>query len=280
MMTPLGNDALSLAECQSGLMPVIKTKENYMSTHALQVLLLVAIAVPVLADDDGNAEKPLNQQGHHVEIPLGGVGIPFNGLRVWNQFDLLREPNVQDELAITVAQRNRIDDAMAEVRSEQLQWLAKTRRSNGATRGQLSKAFSDKRDEIAKDVVDGLKPAQSQRLREIALQMSGVTVLDDEKVASRLEITEDQRAKLAEVTKQARLLKRQLKTDVRNGNVPVGKYLEKRLGIGKEEQVKALAVLTADQRSAFDKLKGEKFAQPRRVVRMTIARPEGGQPKR
>ena len=144
----------------------------------------------------------------------------------------------------------------------------------------MAKAFSDKRDEISKAVLKGLQAGQANRLREIAIQMSGAKALYDEEVANQLKITEDQQAKMAEVTKATRLMKRQLRTDVSTGTIPVNKYVEKYLAIGKEDEVKTLAVLTEEQRAVFDEMKGAKFDQPERVLPMVVySRPAVQQPR-
>jgi hypothetical protein len=106
-----------------------------------------------------------------------------------------------------------------------------------------------------------LLPHQIARLEQISLQqrmrMLGMGVLVDPKVAAKLSLTDEQNKKVAAQSEAAGARIREL---FQGGNREGAR--EKMEQIRKESDEKFLAVLTADQKAQFEKMKGETFQMP------------------
>lgn len=108
-------------------------------------------------------------------------------------------------------------------------------------------------------VAELLLPHQVKRLKEISLQRSlrfrGVSdALTAADVAAQLKLTDEQKKKLNAQNEENRTKMGEL---FRSGNREGMR--EKMESMRKESEEKALAVLSADQKAAFEKLKGKPF---------------------
>ncbi len=79
-------------------------------------------------------------------------------------------------------------------------------------------------------------------------------------VASRLKITDEQQKKLAEIAKETQAEQSKLFSGMREAtDEQRAAAFQKLSKLRSEADEKALAVLTAEQKEAFQKMKGEKF---------------------
>jgi hypothetical protein len=102
-----------------------------------------------------------------------------------------------------------------------------------------------------------LLPHQIKRLKEISLQLRGITALSDADVAKQLQLSDDQKKKLEEISRQNRERGRELfQSGDRDG------LREKFDALRKEGEQKMLAVLTSEQKTSFEQLKGQPFKMP------------------
>jgi hypothetical protein len=99
-----------------------------------------------------------------------------------------------------------------------------------------------------------LSESQLQRLWEITVQLAGASALREQEIADQLALTEEQRNKLQELGNLNRDKMQRLRSE---GPRRPRQSPEKLEPIRKEFLEKSLEVLTADQRSQFEKMQGK-----------------------
>ena len=99
------------------------------------------------------------------------------------------------------------------------------------------------------------------QLYQIRLQVRAVVEsLANTYVARRLEITDDQKEKLAQIDKDMQSARSELFASMRDvSSEQRGEMYGKLRQIGSDADEKALGVLTDEQREAFEEMKGEKI---------------------
>ena len=118
-------------------------------------------------------------------------------------------------------------------------------------------AIMTKSEEKLSEILD---PIQMDRLVGLHIQKDGVRSFSSKTVATRLEITADQKAKVAALETSAG-------EEMRAAMTPGADFREVRDKIRKESDEKALAVLTAAQKAKMEELKGAKFEFPAQPAR-------------
>lgn len=150
---------------------------------------------------------------------------------------LLRVPPVQKELGLTEQTVNELDQVFANVYAE--------RGRLGSIQGTI---------ELRKEIVTRLKgiitEQQQERLAQVFLQAAGVIAVLQPDVAEQLKLTDEQKAKLQELAGGYRRSAPHLERNAAG-------YRGVRLSAAQNEEL--AAVLTAEQKNQFEKLKGEKF---------------------
>lgn len=153
---------------------------------------------------------------------------------------LVRQESVQKELAITAEQKAKLDAALPAA----LGGSANLREMSEEERREWRE---ERRSRVAED--DGklgsiLDATQAARLEQIRVQALGGGVFMDPDVSKALGITEEQREKF-------RTAMQQLRDDASEGG-PAG-------GMREQMTAKAMEILTADQRTTLDGLRGPAF---------------------
>ncbi len=147
-----------------------------------------------------------------------------------------------------------------------------------------NKAFAEmrkKRDEMnaeaKKEIEKHLSKEQQTRLDQIALQQQGSRALDDDKVVAKLELTEDQQLKIAELLESQGEAQRKLMEEARSaGREGFAKFREKFTTLRTETDEKLIAVLTDAQNMKFNEMKGKPFELDRRAMQ---SGERGGRPQ-
>lgn len=138
------------------------------------------------------------------------------------------------------------------------------RPAEGEDREKAREAMREKMTAATKEItskVEGvLTPEQKKRLKEIQIQAQGTRALTSEDVAKALNITEEQKKKIEEIREANR-------PQFGRGGQPGGggerPSLERMQEQQKETEAKILDVLTAEQKTSFEAMKGKKFDMPR-----------------
>lgn len=234
-----------------------------------RVCVLVAVASVLMAVASSTAwAQPGGRGGFR-----GGFGGPGGFGGTPNLMDLVNIEAVQKEIEV-------LDDQLAAVKKagEELRAAREAQRGQGErpdyrnmSEQEREKAFAEMRQRREKETATAnaklgeiLLPHQIKRLQEISLQLRGTAALNDPKVAAELKITDEQKKKLEEVN-NANM--ESFRTLFQGGNRDRSdqdreQMRTKMQDMRKQAEGKVLAVLTADQKAQFEKMKGEAFQMP------------------
>jgi hypothetical protein len=197
------------------------------------------------------------------------VGRPGGGMAHGSFLHLLSMEQVQKELKLSVEQTTRVRAILREfpdrTREEINERAARLQEIEDVQKRRL-KMFEliDWSDEKARREIDEvLSGEQMIRLYQIRLQVRGALYgLNNKWIAGRLELTDEQQKKAAELEKATRLRimddnswLRNLTPDQRRANR--AKHAENRGKIRREANEKALGLLTAEQKEALERIKGQ-----------------------
>lgn len=176
--------------------------------------------------------------------PGGGFGGGFGGN---DPLQSLNSDAIKEELEIVPEQEEQIKKLAEEFREEQGREF---RKAQEEAQARLQAKLKPRLDQI-------LLPHQVTRLKELQVQLQGVGALRDPAIAADLKITDEQKAKFEEVSTDFRGQMRAAFSNREEGSDPRARFEELR----KKQEEATLAVLTAEQRAQFDKLKGNSFDQ-------------------
>jgi Spy/CpxP family protein refolding chaperone len=192
-----------------------------------------------------------------VCLAVGLVGMTVAQQRQGGGFGgpLVLNPSVQKELKLTDEQVSKVKDALAKVRENHKDDLAKLKDlSKEERREQGGKVFRAINEESNKAIAKVLDAKQSKRLKQIELQVSGFRAFNAPEVQKSLKLTDEQKDKLKTITEDANKQTRELFQGGFNEET------QKKLAeLRKETQGKALGVLTAEQKKTWKEMTGEPF---------------------
>ena len=258
------------------------------------ILLLTLSAQPGLTADDGksdvpppDAKKPVpaKQPGRILARPQALVAVP--NVRVTREpTTLLRNSQVQEELKLAAEQQDKIREIYKQQNAKRAKQFQAIRGLQGDERTKKIAEWRKQMEGAAKETRQKLrqllKPEQQTRLDQIALQMQGQRVWQDQAIIKKLKISDQQQQQFQEIEQAAVEKRKQLFQDRRAGSVDRTKYSEKLKEISKGQEAKSESVLSKEQRDQFQKLKGEKFEMRAQVIRRgPVALPAAnGQPRK
>ncbi len=192
-------------------------------------------------------------QGRGGRGGRGGFGM-FGRGGGFHQIELATVPDVQKELALTDEQKTKVADLNDEFREER---RALGGGGGGGGRGGFSPEARAERAELnaefASQLNEVLDEAQQKRIGELYVQANGTAVLADEAIAAALKLTDDQKEELDDVRQDNMAAFRDAFSPDASPEERMAKFEELR----KENDEALLAVLTDEQRKAWDEMKGE-----------------------
>lgn len=176
---------------------------------------------------------------------------------------LVAMPEVQKELGLSEADAKKLNDEIAALRPQ------RTGDGGGGNFRNLSQEERDKRfaemrkqgEETAKKTEEKLKSsltaAQFKRLSELRLQREGVGSLERTEIAEKLKLTTEQQAKIKTIAEANR-------PQFGGGNAGGGERPtpEEMRARREKRTADTLAVLTPEQKTAWDGMQGAKFTFP------------------
>ncbi|HUQ68136.1 MAG TPA: hypothetical protein VM165_01360 [Planctomycetaceae bacterium] len=264
----------------------------------IQMVLAALLATSLAATLDAQQPDGQNRQrgqggpggpgGGRGGFGFGGPGGMFGG---GGLMALVQIPEVQKEIKVTDDQKGLIDE------------MAKDLRDGGArpnredfqnlTDEQRTARFAEMRkqaEERAKQAEEGLKAAleapQFARLNELRIQREGaVAALSRAEVAEQLKLSQDQKDKVAKINEANRgggfggggQRPAGGGQPAAGGQQPDREAMMAEFRARREKtEGEALAVLTAEQKTSFEKMKGAKFEFP--APQFGGGRGPGGQP--
>ncbi len=188
---------------------------------------------------------------------------------------LLRTEAVQKELDLDKDQVATITALANQMQSEAIEIISGlqdlTEEERKEEMPNLIKMIDEKGKELQTKVDKILNPKQQGRLKELSFQQRNLGALQDDEVIAALKLTDDQKKQIGaiqdEMEKEQEELRKEFLSGGRGGGGGAGgdrsqlrakaEELQKKIG------AKTLAVLTPEQRDAFEKMKGQKFEFPR-----------------
>lgn len=144
--------------------------------------------------------------------------------------NLARNVSIQDDLKLTNEQRRQV---------------------NSAADPEMINRIIDER------ILEALTPDQRARLKQLELQQAGIVALSRDEVAKELRLTEAQRVELVKVMDEVSASLRAATTENRTqGEETLVKLREKLQELTKQRETRMLAVLSDEQRQAWQNLLG------------------------
>jgi Spy/CpxP family protein refolding chaperone len=210
---------------------------------AFSMTLLAALAAPALAQRPGGGRQGPGMRG------MGGMG----GLGV------LMSPAGQEELKLTDEQQEKIGDVMQNMRAsmqevfQDLQDVPQEERMEKAQAKMRELAQG-----VEKEVKEILKEDQFKRYQEISLQAMGVNAFSQPEVAKKLELTDEQKTKVADIEQGVQDKMREMRENAGQG----GNFQEvfaKMQEVREKALSDAKAVLTDEQKKTWSEMTGKEF---------------------
>jgi Spy/CpxP family protein refolding chaperone len=178
---------------------------------------------------------------------------------------LIGNEQVQKELKVSDDQKKKLEEITDAYRDETRKLVPRdTPRDQFRAKFEETKGQRDKLTADAEAKIDGvLAIDQKERLDEIVIRVGGVSALQQDKMAEKLNLAADQRAKIKAVFEE-RDKKRQADREAARNNAagarPDFNAMRERFEAERKETTeKVTAILTADQKASWEKMKGEPF---------------------
>lgn len=185
-----------------------------------------------------------------VEPAWAQRGRGFRRLFGVSRAQLASLPDVQKELNMNDEQKTRVAEVNDQLRDDRREVLG-TAFDNWSAAQQKMEALNNQASEKVNEV---LEPTQRKRLQEIAIQQNGPRSIQDPEVAAELGLTDQQKAKLAEVVAEN---SKAFETGF--GESSRDNWRERAGELADQADLRLLEVLTPEQQTKLESLKGEPF---------------------
>ena len=176
---------------------------------------------------------------------------------------LLRLEQVQKEMKLSEEQTAKVKEVVEKLGTEMReQYTALREIEDRQERMEKTTALSDEFDgKVREQLRDVVPREQMMRLYQIRMQVrSVVDSLANPYVASRLELTDQQKEKLAQIAKDSQAKQSELYGTMRDAtDEQRSEAYQKLRQFRSDADEKALGVLTAEQKKSFEEMKGEKI---------------------
>ncbi|MCA9215463.1 MAG: hypothetical protein KDB27_20500 [Planctomycetales bacterium] len=180
----------------------------------------------------------------------GGGGR--RGMFSASRTQLVANEKVQAELKINDEQKALVEEVNEKLREERRSLF-----QGGGDRAEMREKMAKMNDEAAEKIIAKLDDNQKKRLTEIYIQVADGNALLDKAVAKELNVDEEQQKKLEDASEKNREEMTAAFQDFRD--MSAEERQETSTKLRRESNERLLAVLTAEQKEQFGKLKGEKF---------------------
>ena len=175
---------------------------------------------------------------------------------------LLMSAEVREEIGLDAEQGAALKKLSESLRPERPD--ADFRSMSNEERTEFFESMRTKMQEKAKEAKEQLQdvlfPGQMKRLNELAIQRMGLAALNNPEVAEKLKITDEQKAEMEAARSSVRDKMREMFAGRSDGERPDReKMMEAFKTAQKDTEAKMMDVLTAEQKSQLDEMKGEPF---------------------
>jgi len=183
----------------------------------------------------------------------GGRGFGGNP---YAPMTILRNEDVQKEIGLTDDQKTKVEELRTSTTAKMTEVRSSTNGDQQAAREGMMKVNAD----ALKSLGEILKPEQLKRLRELEIQWTGITIVTSDKEAqATLGITDDQKAKIAELQKKQQAANAEARQSANGDRAAIREATQKNAKIMEDELAK---VLTDDQKAKLKDLGGKEMAKP------------------
>lgn len=225
-----------------------------MSHKKVLFVLVAALAATAVAISTAQAQQR-------------GRGGPRGGSRS-SILRLLGMEEVQKEIKLTDEETAKVKEVVDKLRGAMReQYGALESVEDRAERREKMTKLSDEFERKAREELRGVIPREKMmRVYQIRMQVqSAIESLVNRFVAGRLELTDEQKAKLEEISKDLQAKQSELFGKMREAEGDQRSELfQKMRELRTQADAKALALLTDAQKKSFEEMKGEKFELPTR----------------
>ncbi len=238
-------------------------KLSRMMTGLLAVALMSFMVSDVMAQGRPRGGGP---PGGGRPGGFGGRGGPGGGGGGADAIiGLLRVDAVKVEIELTPDQDEACAKLMQPGERPQINFREMSEEERQEAFAKMQKEREERVKKQQEQLEEVLLPQQMDRLKEIALQLRGVRALADDDVAKELKITAAQKTKLEEVQEQiGQEMRSKMQELFQSGDRDAMR--EAFTKMREESETQVLAVLTGDQKTQFEKMKGKKFDMPEGAV--------------
>jgi Spy/CpxP family protein refolding chaperone len=188
---------------------------------------------------------------------------PGRGFSRGSLVGLLQLEQVQKEMKLSEEQTAKVKEVVEKLGAEMReQYTALREIEDRQERREKTTALSDEFDgKVREQLRDVVPREQMMRLYQIRMQVRPVVEsLANGYVAGRLELTDQQKEKLAEIEKDSQAKQSELYGKMRDATDDQrSEVFQKLREIRDEADEKALGVLTDEQKKSFEEMKGEKI---------------------
>jgi Spy/CpxP family protein refolding chaperone len=190
------------------------------------------------------------------------------GMSRGSYLGLLRMEQVQKELKLSEEQVTKVATIGEELRESMREQYTALRdiEDRGQRREKMTELSAQFDQKAREKLGDVLEKEQMTRLNQIRMQVRAVMEsLDDKDVAKQLKLTEEQQKKLAQIKKDTQIKQSELYGTMRGASREQRtEVFQKLRKIRNDADKQALELLTAEQKEAFEKMKGDKIELPMR----------------
>jgi hypothetical protein len=187
--------------------------------------------------------------------PLFAQPGRFGGNRGMDASALLGQKSVQEEIKLTedqVAKVEKIGKDLREKYADQLKDAGKDKDK----RTEITKKMGEERTKLLADV---LKPDQAKRVKQIEVQVNGLTAFTHEDVQKALKLTDKQISDLKEMEDAIAKDRTEMFKDAGKDKDKFAEVMTKIRTLNKEAAAKFVSKLTDDQKKAYKELAGDEF---------------------
>ena len=192
-----------------------------------------------------------------LSLPLLAQQPRFGGGGGVSTAMLIGQKSVQEEVKLTedqVTKAKKVTDDVQAKYGEEMKTAFKDKNREKQT--ELRKKMTE---ETTKGLADVLKPEQAKRIRQIEIQLGGLSVLEREDVAKELKLTEKQKEDLKGRREDLAKDTKQIFQDAGKDKDKFAEAMTKVRTLGTESATKFVSSLTDDQKALYKELTGKKF---------------------
>ena len=206
-----------------------------------------------------------------AQVPQG----PRRGFGMGSSRDsllgLLRIDQVRNELKLSAEETGKVTELSEKLRAERREKFAALREidDQAQRRVKMTELMDESNRKANGQLRELLSREQMMRLYQIRMQVRPLAdSLANPRVASRLQLTEEQQSKVAAIIKAVQTQQSQLRGSMRNLRDATQEQrtevFQKSRKIRRDADEKALGLLTGEQKEALEKMKGAKIELPAR----------------